>query len=200
MAVKLRRVIIAARFRGPCPEQATPQETRAVLAAWAAPARDQQKLRNTRGDRGLAEARTDGDRPRRRRRPRVTVRCSTTGAGAVSHGSTRSSPSVAIRSTTAAAAISRRRSQRRKVVGTGAIDAAHGGRFGVTGGEVRVVRHVGSDAGCNAGWSSDDPREARSPARSAPRATGGWTVPGPLPKTGGSAAVGRRDERGVTCG
>ena len=29
MAVKLRRVIIAARFRGPCPEQATPQETRA---------------------------------------------------------------------------------------------------------------------------------------------------------------------------
>src|SRR6476660_738157 len=36
MAVKLRRVIIAARFRHPCPEQATPQETRAVLAAWAA--------------------------------------------------------------------------------------------------------------------------------------------------------------------
>jgi hypothetical protein len=30
------RVIIAARFRGPCPEQASPQETRAVLAAWAA--------------------------------------------------------------------------------------------------------------------------------------------------------------------
>src|SRR6187551_2982341 len=36
MAIKLRRVIIAARFRGPCPEQATPQETRSVLAAWAA--------------------------------------------------------------------------------------------------------------------------------------------------------------------
>jgi hypothetical protein len=36
MAVKLRRAIIAARFRSPCPEQATPQETRAVLAAWAA--------------------------------------------------------------------------------------------------------------------------------------------------------------------
>jgi hypothetical protein len=36
MTIKLRRVIIAARFRGPCPEQATPQETRAVLAAWAA--------------------------------------------------------------------------------------------------------------------------------------------------------------------
>jgi hypothetical protein len=35
-AVKLRRFISAARFRGPCPEQATPQETRAVLAAWAA--------------------------------------------------------------------------------------------------------------------------------------------------------------------
>jgi hypothetical protein len=36
IAVKLRRVIIAARFRGHAPEQATPQETRAVLAAWAA--------------------------------------------------------------------------------------------------------------------------------------------------------------------
>jgi hypothetical protein len=36
MAVKLRRVIIAARFHSPCPEQATPQETQAVLAAWAA--------------------------------------------------------------------------------------------------------------------------------------------------------------------
>ena len=35
-AFKLRRVIIAARFRSPCPEQATPQETQAVLAAWAA--------------------------------------------------------------------------------------------------------------------------------------------------------------------
>jgi 3-oxosteroid 1-dehydrogenase len=36
MAVNLRRVIIAARFCGSCPEQASPQETRAVLAAWAA--------------------------------------------------------------------------------------------------------------------------------------------------------------------
>ena len=36
MAVKLRRVIIAARFHSPCPEQATPLETQAVLAAWAA--------------------------------------------------------------------------------------------------------------------------------------------------------------------
>jgi hypothetical protein len=36
MTIKLRRVIIAARFRNPRPEQATPQETRAVLAAWAA--------------------------------------------------------------------------------------------------------------------------------------------------------------------
>jgi hypothetical protein len=36
MTIKLRRVIIAARFRSPCPEQATPQETRAVLAAWPA--------------------------------------------------------------------------------------------------------------------------------------------------------------------
>jgi hypothetical protein len=33
MIIKLRRVIIAARFRGPCPELATPEETRAVLAA-----------------------------------------------------------------------------------------------------------------------------------------------------------------------
>jgi hypothetical protein len=36
MAVKLRRVIIAARLHSSCPEQATPQETRALLAAWAA--------------------------------------------------------------------------------------------------------------------------------------------------------------------
>jgi hypothetical protein len=36
MAVKLRRVVIAARFHSPRPEQATPQKTRAVLAAWAA--------------------------------------------------------------------------------------------------------------------------------------------------------------------
>jgi hypothetical protein len=36
MAIKLRRVIIASRFSGPCPDQTTPEETRAVLAAWAA--------------------------------------------------------------------------------------------------------------------------------------------------------------------
>ena len=36
MTIKLRRVIIAARIRSPCPEQATPQEARAVLTAWAA--------------------------------------------------------------------------------------------------------------------------------------------------------------------
>jgi hypothetical protein len=36
MVIKLRRVIIAARFRSPCPELATPEQTRAVLAAWAA--------------------------------------------------------------------------------------------------------------------------------------------------------------------
>jgi hypothetical protein len=36
MTIKLRRVIIAARFRSPSPDQATPQETRDVLAAWAA--------------------------------------------------------------------------------------------------------------------------------------------------------------------
>jgi hypothetical protein len=36
MTVKLRRVIIAARFRGPRPDLATPEETRAVLLAWAA--------------------------------------------------------------------------------------------------------------------------------------------------------------------
>lgn len=36
MTIKLRRVIIAARFRSPCPDQVTPEETRAVLVAWAA--------------------------------------------------------------------------------------------------------------------------------------------------------------------
>jgi hypothetical protein len=36
MAAKLHPVIIAARFHSPCPEQATPLETQAVLAAWAA--------------------------------------------------------------------------------------------------------------------------------------------------------------------
>jgi len=36
MTIELRRVIIAARFRSPSPEQATPQETRAVPATWAA--------------------------------------------------------------------------------------------------------------------------------------------------------------------
>jgi hypothetical protein len=36
MAIKLRRVLIASRFRSPCPDQVTPEETRAVLAAWAA--------------------------------------------------------------------------------------------------------------------------------------------------------------------
>jgi len=35
MAIKLRRVLIAARFHHARPEQATPQETRAVLATWA---------------------------------------------------------------------------------------------------------------------------------------------------------------------
>jgi hypothetical protein len=36
MTVKLRRVIIAARFRGPRPDLATPEETQTVLLAWAA--------------------------------------------------------------------------------------------------------------------------------------------------------------------
>jgi hypothetical protein len=36
MTVKLRRVIIAARFRPQGPYQASPEETRAVLLAWAA--------------------------------------------------------------------------------------------------------------------------------------------------------------------
>jgi hypothetical protein len=35
MTIKLRRVIIAARFQPQAPHQATPQETRAVLLAWA---------------------------------------------------------------------------------------------------------------------------------------------------------------------
>ncbi|MGW7005525.1 transposase [Streptomyces sp. NPDC054933] len=36
MTIKLRRVLIADRFRPSCPYQATPEETRTVLAAWAA--------------------------------------------------------------------------------------------------------------------------------------------------------------------
>jgi hypothetical protein len=36
MAIKLRRVIIAARFHHSRPDQATPQQSRAVLSAWAA--------------------------------------------------------------------------------------------------------------------------------------------------------------------
>jgi hypothetical protein len=36
MTIKLRRVIIAARFRPQAPHQASPEQTRAVLAAWAA--------------------------------------------------------------------------------------------------------------------------------------------------------------------
>jgi len=68
MAIKLRRVIIAARFRGPCPEQATPQETRAVLAAWAAAAHDQRKLRNTR-----VQYDDVGGRPRSYHRPGCSV-------------------------------------------------------------------------------------------------------------------------------
>ena len=36
MAVKLRRVIIAARFSHPGPYRPRPEETRAVLLAWAA--------------------------------------------------------------------------------------------------------------------------------------------------------------------
>jgi hypothetical protein len=36
MVIKLRRVIIAERFRPQAPYQATPEETQAVLAAWAA--------------------------------------------------------------------------------------------------------------------------------------------------------------------
>jgi hypothetical protein len=46
MAVKLRRVIIAARFRSPCPEQATPQETW-ISQPGPLRAHDQQELRNT---------------------------------------------------------------------------------------------------------------------------------------------------------
>jgi hypothetical protein len=36
MTIKLRRVIIAARFRPQGHHQASPEQTRAVLAAWAA--------------------------------------------------------------------------------------------------------------------------------------------------------------------
>src|SRR6185503_7821576 len=48
MAIKLRRVIIAARFRGPCPEQATPQETGPSSQPGQPPEHDQPELRNTR--------------------------------------------------------------------------------------------------------------------------------------------------------
>ena len=73
MAIKLRRVIIAARLRSPCPEQATPQETRADLAAGPQQAHDQQRLRNTSGPRedppaGLGVR--PGGSPRRGRRSR----------------------------------------------------------------------------------------------------------------------------------
>jgi len=45
MTVKLRRVIIAARFHSPCPEQATPQEAR---ISQPGPLRDMiNKRRNT---------------------------------------------------------------------------------------------------------------------------------------------------------
>jgi hypothetical protein len=36
MTIKLRRVIIAAKCRPQAPDQVTPEETRTVLAAWAA--------------------------------------------------------------------------------------------------------------------------------------------------------------------
>ena len=50
MTVKLRRVIIAARFRSPCPELATPQETRPSSRPGPPPAHDPQNLRNTRDE------------------------------------------------------------------------------------------------------------------------------------------------------
>jgi hypothetical protein len=48
MAVKLRRVIIAARFRGPCPKQATRKKPGPSSQPGPPPEHDQQKLRNTR--------------------------------------------------------------------------------------------------------------------------------------------------------
>jgi hypothetical protein len=52
MAVKLRRVIIAARFRGPCPEQATRKKPGPSSQPGPPPGPDQQKLRNTSDPRG----------------------------------------------------------------------------------------------------------------------------------------------------
>jgi hypothetical protein len=49
MTIKLRRVIIAARFRGPRPEQATPQEPGPSSQHGPLPGLDQQILRNTSG-------------------------------------------------------------------------------------------------------------------------------------------------------
>ncbi|MCQ4043256.1 hypothetical protein ACFOSC_20400 [Streptantibioticus rubrisoli] len=54
MAIKLRRVLIADRFRPSHPDQATPEETRTVLAAWVAAEHDQPEPRNTRGAAGRA--------------------------------------------------------------------------------------------------------------------------------------------------
>ena len=51
MAVKLRRVIIAARFRGSCPEQATRKKPEPSSPPGPPPEHDQQRLRNTRGRR-----------------------------------------------------------------------------------------------------------------------------------------------------
>jgi len=64
MTAKLRRVIIAARFRGSCPEQATPQEPGPSSQPGPPPGLDQQKPRNTRG---LEAARGAGLIGRRRR-------------------------------------------------------------------------------------------------------------------------------------
>jgi hypothetical protein len=50
MAVKLRRVIIAARFRGPCPEQVTPRRKPGPSSQPGQPQEhDQPELRNTSG-------------------------------------------------------------------------------------------------------------------------------------------------------
>ena len=50
MAIKLRRVIIAARFRHPCPEQATRKKPKPSSQPGPQPGHDQPKLRNTRDD------------------------------------------------------------------------------------------------------------------------------------------------------
>ncbi|MEE4595999.1 hypothetical protein V2J94_29590 [Streptomyces sp. DSM 41524] len=58
MTAKLRRTIIAHRFRGPRPHQAQPEEIQAVLTAWPPPEPDHSRQRNTRAEDRIGYERT----------------------------------------------------------------------------------------------------------------------------------------------